>query len=136
MKLIVYRLVNPCSSRNLPAVAIGTIKDGCLARRYGGNRFFELHDDGIRFVLAGYNYSRNHGMVVSNFYFAVKRFAGLVFVLWYICVSKMNTLGVSMMANSERCSAEFENGEQLWPENLCMLVLMEMVNTNKRYRLG
>lgn len=38
----------------------------------------------------------------------------------YLNVSKMNTPGISMMANSEHCSAEFENGEQLWPENSYM----------------
>jgi len=37
----------------------------------------------------------------------------------------MNTPGISLVANSEHCSAQFENGEQLWRENLCMPVLME-----------
>jgi len=53
----------------------------------------------------------------------------------YLNVSKMNTTGISMMANSEHCSEEFENGEQLWRKNLCMLVLMETKNNVRRYRL-
>ena len=47
---------------------------------------------------------------------------------FYLNVSKMNTPGISVMANSEHCSEEFENGEQLWRENLYMLVLMETKN--------
>ncbi len=55
---------------------------------------------------------------------------------FYLNVSKINTLGVSLKANSERCSDEFENGEQLWPENLFMLVLMETASANKRCSLA
>ena len=55
---------------------------------------------------------------------------------FYLNGSKMNTMGVSLMANSEHCNAEFENGEQLWPENLSMLVLMGTLNVNTRCRLS
>jgi len=44
---------------------------------------------------------------------------------FYLNVSKMNTLGVSLMANSERYNDEFDNGEQSWPENSSMLLLTE-----------
>lgn len=78
----------------------------------------------VLFTLLAYRYERGSMLITSN----------LPFSKWE-AIFKVPMTTAAAIDRLVHHSAEFVNGEQLWRENLYMLVLMETKNIIRRYRL-